>query len=127
MEDHRGSRKKLRRDRLELLRWRTAMRCGYGTVASLEDQTEPDERAKMYAVAWLDGWGEEWQRTAVEMRRLLLRLIAASGGKVDGEEWPASERDLEYFSRLNPELPAQDETDVWAAVEASMKQTMAGL
>lgn len=103
------------------------MRCGYGTVANLEEQTEPNERAKMYAVAWLDGWGEEWQRTAVELRRLLLRLIAAQGGNVDDDEWPASERDLEYFSRLNPELPAQDETDVWAAVEASMKQTMAGL
>lgn len=81
----------------------------------------------MYAVAWLDGWGEEWQRTAVELRRLLLRLIASQGGKVDDEEWPASERDMEYFSRLNPERPAQDDADVWAAVEASMKQAMAGL
>lgn len=103
------------------------MRCGFGTVANLEDQTEPDERAKMYAVAWLDGWGEEWQRTAFELRRLLLRLIASQGGNVDDEEWPASERDMEYFSRLNPERPAQDDADVWAAVEASMKQAMAGL
>lgn len=80
----------------------------------------------MYAVAWLDGYGEEWQRTAVELRRLLLRLIAASGGNVDDEEWPASERDLEYFARLNPERPPQDEANEWAAIEASMKR-LAGL
>jgi len=102
------------------------MRCGFGTVARLEDETTCDERAKMYAVAMLDGWGEEWQRAAVELRRLLLRLIAASGGKVDDEEWPASERDLEYFARLNPERPPQDEANEWAAIEASMKR-MAGL
>lgn len=127
MARDRGRRKKLRRDRLELLRWRVATRLGFATVANLEEATTHDERAKLYALARLDGWGEEWQRLAMEIRRMMLRLAATSGGKVEEGEWPATERDVEYFRDWNDDEEADDsEAEQWAAAEQSLKR-LAGL
>ena len=109
------------------MRWRVATRLGFATVANLEEATTCEERAKLYAVARLDGWGEEWQRVVVEIRRMMLRLAATSGGKVDESEWPATERDVEYFRDWNDDDATDDsEAEQWAAAEQSLKR-LAGL
>ena len=97
------------------------MKAGFGTVANLEDNTTPEERRRLYAVAMLDGWGEEWQRQAAPLMRLLW-IVAASGGANPPEElWPKTERDLEYWH----EWASDDEQDGGPSIEqieARLKQ-----
>jgi hypothetical protein len=101
------------------------MRSGFGTVARLESETTEQERATMYAVGLLDGWGEEWQRVVLPLVQWLWRVVAVNGGKPDEQSYPATERDLEYWQAWNPARREQDTAptpDELAAAEAMMKR-----
>lgn len=106
-----------------MLRWRVAVKAGFGTVARLEDSTTNEERATLYALATLDGWGEEWQRIAAEVRNASLRIAASNGAKIDDDAYKDA-RDMEYFrDRNNPDesLPEEATLAEWAAAEQMLK------
>lgn len=87
----------------------------------MEDGTTPEERAKLLAVCWLDGAGEEWQRIAAELYNLGLRTLQAQGATIDDGLWKSAD-DMELFQLLNPP-EAVDSVDVdWNAAEASLKR-----
>jgi hypothetical protein len=121
LESDRGRRKKLRRNRLELLKWRAAIRAGFGTVAKMEDQTTPGERAKLLAVCWMDGTGEEWQRIAAELYNLGLRTLQAQGATIPDDAWKDADA-MELFKALNPDNKPLSQAVDWNAAEASLKR-----
>ena len=46
---------------MELLKARTAVGLGFPSVEHWEDQTTPEQRHQMMALAWIDGWGVGWK------------------------------------------------------------------
>lgn len=118
-------RKKLRRNRLELLKWRAALRGGFGSVAAMEEKLSRGELSKLLAVCWLDGAGEEWQRIAAELVNLSLRLMRAQGAEIRDDAWK-SPHDMEMFKYLNPQGQTPEPEMNWDAAMA-MGRSMAGL
>ena len=116
-------RKKLRDDRLELLRWRVAAKLGFASVARWEDSTTSDERAHMIAVALLDGWGEEWQEVAA---RIVNQMHLAAAGKLDAENYTSSHDMRRRFAWIEEQDDKPEEID-WNAAAASMAQAFAGV
>jgi hypothetical protein len=86
----------------------------------MDEETTPEEQAKIMAVCYLDGVGEEWQRVAVEIFNASLRIARSNGAKYESTDF-LDAGDMEYFKRLNPgEQKTEPEVD-WAAVESSLK------
>jgi hypothetical protein len=89
----------------------------------MDEETTPDERAKLLAVCWLDGVGEEWQRVAVEMFNASLRIAMSNGAKYESSDF-LDAIDMEYFKHLNPiESKATPDID-WAAAEAQFRHAL---
>jgi len=107
------------------LKWRTALRGGFGSVAAMEDRLSRGELLKLLAVCWLDGAGEEWQRIAAELFNLYLRMAKLKGVDIDDSQWKSA-RDMELYRSLNPEGASERVEMDWDAAEA-MGRSMAGL
>ena len=116
-------RKKLRDDRLELLRWRVAAKLGFASVAKWEDATTPDERASMIALALLDGWGEEWQEIAA---RIVNQMHLQAAGKLDAENYTSSHDMRRRFAWIDEPDDKPAEID-WNAAAANMAKAFAGV
>jgi hypothetical protein len=99
---------------VELLRWRVAARLGFHSVDAWYDATTPDDRANMMAVAWLDGWGEEYQQIAAEIHNASLRAANASGAKYtnDDAKGPEDMRRCQHIERDTKPVVTRDQ---WAA------------
>lgn len=115
MAGHRDASKKLRADRLELLRCRTAARLGFATVAEWQEATTLEERNQMLAVALLDGWGEEWQEVASVVHNVGMLLVSAlAKGNVDKDTLKAPE-DMRRFRHLETTSKPTPTTADWGA------------
>ena len=89
----------------------------------MDEETTPEEQAKVMAVCWLDGVGEEWQRVAVEVFNASLRIAMSNGAKYESSDF-LDAGDMEYFRHLNPaETKETPELD-WAAVEAQLRTAL---
>ena len=78
--------------------YRVAQRLGYKTVADLVDEMPKDELAKWLAVCWIDGWGEDYWRSAQvtkEIHDLLLVLLRYMGAGI-------MPRDFKQIDKLMP-------------------------
>lgn len=118
-----GRGKKLRGDRLELLRWRVALQLGYQSVEEWLLATPSDWQAKQLAVAWLDRWGESTDDVLAQVHNSALVVAASNGVRPDKDSWKTG-RDLE---RTPQDAAAQDEPKQdWAACEAMFRSIIVG-
>lgn len=82
---------------------------------------------RWYAVAWLDGWGEEWQRTAKICSTIwnAALLVARCWRTVDEGEYKAANDFLPDKLKQKPASPHPTAAE-WAVSEEWMK-SIAGL
>lgn len=121
-----GRRKKLRTDRLELLRWRVALQLGFQSVEEWLIATPADWQAKQLAVAWLDRWGDATDEILAQAHNSALIVATASGAKIADESWKTAS-DVERTPKdasdaANKEPTAQD----WSACEAMFRSIIVG-
>lgn len=122
MECRGVDRKKLRANRLEHLRARVAYRLGFQSVEAWLLATSPHEQATALAVAYLDGWGEEWQEVVAAIHNAGLVQIAAQGAEIRDDQWKRP-RDMERMPKRD-EKPASPQD--WAAFGAAMQRVIMG-
>lgn len=120
-----GRDKKLKRDRLELLRWRVAARLRYKSVAAWEADTEPTERAYMLAIAMLDAWGEEWQEIAARVHNAALNVCASNGADVDKLPFKNADDMRRRWASIDEPERQGDGID-WQAAQAAFRQSFTG-
>jgi hypothetical protein len=116
-------RKKLRDDRLELLRWRVAARLGFKSVDSWIEATTERERSYMMALALLDGWGEEWQELA---SRLVNLMRTTAQHELKADDALTSEDVRRRWQWLDEPDNAPQEVD-WDAAATAMRQRFTGM
>lgn len=116
-------RKKLRRDPRGCLTRRVALACGRTDWEAWADEQEPGVLAELEALAWLDGWGDDWQRTALlcstihnAITRLRADLVAFTGVRISKDDWAKADEFLP--SKLRPPKPKQapacgESLDAW--------------
>ena len=123
MDADQGRRKKLRDDRLELLRWRVAAKLGYPSVAAWMEATTQREQSYMIALAMLDGWGEEWQEIAA---RLVNLLRGTARHEVKAEDVLTSHDVRRRWLWLEEDSDELAEVD-WQAAATAMRQQFTGM
>lgn len=118
-----GRGKKLRADRLELLRWRVALQLGYQSVEEWLLATPSDWQAKQLAVAWLDRWGESTDDLLAQAHNSALVVTAAHGCKVDERSWKTGEQ----MQRTPADAGQQSEPQQdWKACESMFRSIIVG-
>lgn len=79
----------------------------------------------MLALAWLDGWGEEWCEIGLEVARAARLIAAASGADVSSLE-PLK---LDDFRRHGDweQMAGTETTTDWNAMAAAFRSHFAGV